>query len=164
MRRAPRLPSPAAVLSVAALFFALGGSALALGDAVLGSAAASKPQPRCQAGAVRGIAVVTGNPPEGIENLPDRFTSAASVFGYRFNCTGGRIEVRRAPGQPGVYDVRFVGIRSAVAIANPLGEAGAAAVGQSPDGSFRVFVTGPVHPSRGYYGPREDIPFVIVAL
>ena len=49
-------------------FFALGGTALAVSDAV-------RPQARCTTGAVRAIAGVTGDPARGIGNLPDRFTS-----------------------------------------------------------------------------------------
>ena len=55
---------PATVLSCLALFFALGGSALAVSHAV-------KPQPRCANGAVRGIAAVTGESGKGMANLPD---------------------------------------------------------------------------------------------
>jgi len=46
-----RRPTPALVISLAALFFALGGTAFAVGSK-------SAPQARCQTGAVRGIAVV----------------------------------------------------------------------------------------------------------
>ena len=56
--------TPATILSGLALFFALGGSALAVSHAV-------KPQPRCANGAVRGIASVTGDPSKGVANMPD---------------------------------------------------------------------------------------------
>ena len=56
--------SPALVVAGLALLFALGGSAFAIGQR------AAVPQQRCQNGAVRAIAVVTGIPGQGIENLP----------------------------------------------------------------------------------------------
>ena len=56
--------SPALVVAGVALLFALGGSAFAIGQR------AAVPQQRCQNGAVRALAVVTGIPRQGIENLP----------------------------------------------------------------------------------------------
>ena len=75
--------SPSTAISLVALFFALGGSAFAVGH---GSSAA---QPRCATGAVRGIATVTGEPSAGIANVGDQFTSRKALFSRRFNCTGG---------------------------------------------------------------------------
>src|SRR5439155_391898 len=75
MRLRPRHPSPVLVVALLALFFALGGSAFAISQKV-------KPQARCQAGAVRGIAIVTGQPNRGIGNVPDQFTTDKSFFGY----------------------------------------------------------------------------------
>lgn len=49
MRRLPRV-SPALVISLVALFFALGGTAFAVGSKELSA------QPRCAAGAIRGLA------------------------------------------------------------------------------------------------------------
>ena len=83
--------SPALVLAALALFLAAGGSGYALGHK------ATAPQPRCAAGAVRGIAVVTGDPLKGIENLSGDYSSAAKLFGYRFNCSGRAVQVRKAP-------------------------------------------------------------------
>lgn len=100
--------SPSTVLAGAALFFALGGSAVAVTEAV-------KPQGRCQPGAVRGYIEVTGDPTKGIANLPDQFTSAKPLVGARFNC-GGTPQARRV-GQ-GVYEVRFPGNPSQVAAAS----------------------------------------------
>ena len=162
MRSAPhRRLTPALILSLAALFFALGGSAFAIGDAVL---KAPKPQPRCATGAVRAIVQVTGIPSQGIENLPDSYTSAPEAFGFRFNCTGGKIEAKRVGDQPGVYDVRVGGISGGAAIAGALGAAGTASVGRAPDGAYRVYVGGSVHPTKGYFGLREDLPFALVVL
>jgi len=77
-------PSPSLVVAGIALLFALGGSAFAIGQK-------TAPQPRCQAGAVRAIAVVTGVPGRGIENLPGDFTSNAQAFGRRFNDAAVRL-------------------------------------------------------------------------
>ena len=77
-------PSPTTVLAGAALFFALGGTAVAVSDAV-------RPQARCTTGAVRGIAGVTGDPTKGIGNLPGSFTGDKGLFSRRFNCSGGAI-------------------------------------------------------------------------
>ncbi len=76
--------SPALVIAGLALLFALGGSAFAIGQR------AAVPQQRCQNGAVRAIAVVTGIPGQGIENLPSKYTANPRAFSRRFNCTGGR--------------------------------------------------------------------------
>jgi hypothetical protein len=73
--------SPSTALAATALFFALGGSAIAVNEAV-------KPQARCQPGAVRGYAAVNGDPTRGIANFPDQFTSAKPLIGARFNCAG----------------------------------------------------------------------------
>src|SRR3990170_6327003 len=102
-------PSPATAIAGAALFFALGGSALAVSEAV-------KPQPRCANGAVRGVAWVTGEPAKGIANLPDQFTASKVLFAAAFNCTGKPTQVRRVAF--GAYEVRFVGNGAQVAVAN----------------------------------------------
>ena len=98
--------SPSTVLAGAALFFALGGSAIAVNEAV-------KPQARCQPGAVRGFVAVNGDAAKGIANLPDQFTSAKALFGARFNCAGAAPQARRV--QAGVFEVRFPGNASQVA-------------------------------------------------
>ena len=61
--------TPATVISVGALFFALAGTAFAVGDRIQASTVA---QQRCTNGAVRGVAVVTGNPSAGMANIPDQ--------------------------------------------------------------------------------------------
>jgi hypothetical protein len=101
--------SPSTVLSAAALFFALGGSALAISEAV-------KPQARCQSGAVRGYVVVTGDPSKGMANFSDKFTNAAGLMGPRFNCAGPAPQVRRV--NAGIFEVRFPGNASQVATAS----------------------------------------------
>ena len=79
--------SPSTILAGAALFFALGGSAVAVTEAV-------RPQARCQPGAVRGFIAVNGDPTKGIANIGDAFTSARPVVGARFNCAGAAPQAR----------------------------------------------------------------------
>jgi hypothetical protein len=117
--------SPATVLAGAALFFALGGSAVAVSEAV-------KPQPRCQPGAVRGFIAVTGDPTKGIANLGDQFTSARPAIGARFNC-GAAPQARRV--NVGVYEVRFPGNASQVVAVSANAETTVAPVG---GGVFRI--------------------------
>ena len=92
--------SPSTVLAGAALFFALGGSAIAVNEAV-------RPQARCLPGAVRAYAAVDGDPAKGMANFPDQFTSAKPLIGARFNCSGGAPQARRV--NAGVFEVRFPG-------------------------------------------------------
>src|SRR5437762_8288344 len=130
----PRI-SPALVVASLALFLAAGGSGYAL-------ARKTTPQPRCAAGAVRGIAVVTGDPLKGLENLSGDYSNAADLFSYRFNCSGGTVQIRKAPSLNAV-DVRFVGNASAIALASAVGgDPAGAAVAKQPDGSFRVSLSG----------------------
>ena len=119
--------SPSTFLSALALFFALGGSALAISEAV-------KPQARCQSGAVRGFVVVIGDPSKGIVNLGDKFTSAKKVLGPRFNCAGPSPQARRV--NTGIYEVRFPGNAAQVATASSA--AAETTVGYIGGGVFRV--------------------------
>jgi hypothetical protein len=150
--------SPALVLAAVAVFLAAGGSGYALGQK------AAAPQPRCAPGAVRGIAVVTGDPLKGLANLPQDYSADGKLFGYRFNCGGGAVQVRMAPGLQAI-DVRFPGNASRIAVASGIGNDPAAfAIATQPDGSFRVFVSGRSdQPDGNSFGPRT-LPFVIVAL
>ena len=119
--------SPSTALAATALFFALGGSAIAVNEAV-------KPQARCQPGAVRGYATVGGDPTKGMGNFPDQFTSAKPLVGARFNCAGAAPQARRV--NVGVYEVRFPGNTTVVATASAGGaETTIASVGS---GVFRV--------------------------
>lgn len=152
MRRARRIQlGPATLISLAALFFALGGSAFAVGERVQASLVA---QQRCATGAVRGIAVVTGNPREGIANIPGTFTSAPNLFARRFNCTGKGVQVRRVG--LGVYEVRFPGI------ASPSAVAGAG----SPQMALEVLPDGVIRVSMHALAIRdaEDRPFTVVVV
>jgi hypothetical protein len=139
--------TPSTVLAAAALFFALGGSALAVSNTV-------RPQARCADGAVRGIAAVTGDPSKGIGNLPDQFSSSKTLFSHQFNCTGGATQVRRI--STGVYEVRFAGNRAGNALASATG---AETVVQPSGDAFRVTLYAP--------GSRNDLietPFVVVVM
>jgi len=154
MNSFPRLrPSPALALALAALFFALGGSAFAL-------TGKSSPQPRCQTGAVRAIAVVTGDPLHGIQNLPGQFTGQARFFARRFNCAGGPVQVRKL--SAGTYAVRFVGLANPSVVATPLSaDAVGAAAQPLPDGSFQV--TMHAVDTQQNHLPPVDVSFVVVA-
>jgi len=119
--------TPSTVLAALALFFALGGSAIAVRDAV-------RPQARCAPGAVRGYIAVNGDPTKGIANIGDQFTSAKPEVGARFNCAGGAPQARRVAA--GVYEVRFPGNGAQVPMVSaPAAETTVGAVGP---GTFRV--------------------------
>jgi hypothetical protein len=119
--------SPSTVLAAAALFFALGGSAVAVTEAV-------KPQARCQPGAVRGFIAVNGDPAKGMANLPDQFTSAKPEIGVRFNCAGAAPQARRV--SVGVYEVRFPG--NAAQVASASSGAAETTIGYVGGGVFRI--------------------------
>jgi len=140
--------TPSTVIAVAALFFALGGSAVAVTEAV-------RPQPRCQPGAVRGFIAVPGDPTKGIANLSDTFTSARPAVGVRFNCAGAAApQARRV--NVGVYEVRFPGNAGQVAAASSAAaETTIAALG---NGTFRVSLWVP--------GRQDaiDTPFTVIVV
>ncbi len=153
MRRIRRVSiTPGTAIALIALFFALGGSALAVGERVQ---SASVAQQRCTNGAVRGVAVVTGVASQGIANLPDSFTAAGNLFGRKFNCTGRAVQARRA--ELGVFEVRFVGISGASAVVSATGDA-LASVQAGPGGVFRVVM----HPAGR--DDKVDLPFTIVVV
>jgi len=139
-------PSPATVIASTALFFALGGSAVAISHAVA-------PQARCANGAVRGIVAVTGDPSKGMANIPDQFTSNRALFSRTFTCRGGAPEVRRV--SIGVYEVRFPGnpVQSAVVS----GSGAETWLTPQPGGVFRVGLHVP-----GRADPMEA-SFVVIA-
>ena len=159
MHRLPR-PTPALGVALLALFFALGGTAFAVGSKALAS------QPRCATGAVRGIAVVTGGL-DGLDSLPSSvYQSDARLFGYRWSCTGGQILVRKPRDQQGI-DVQFVGNPSTIAIvssaANGVPNAGSVSRRQA-DGSFRIAMGGSNTGTPGPWQFQWNVPFVIVLL
>ena len=136
MTRITRRLTPSMVVASIALFLAAGGTGYALG-------AKTTPQARCQQGAIRGVAIVTGDI-HGIANLPSDYSSDAGLFGYRWSCTGGVIQIRKSPSVAGAADIRFVGNGATNAIASVVGQApGAASVARQPDGSFRVVTSVP---------------------
>ena len=121
-------PSPALVLALAALFFALGGSALAVGRG--GRAALA----RCSAGTVRGTAHVDAS-----QAFPDRYTRRGVSGAY--NCARRGVQAKRV--DVGVYDVRFPGNPGSVAVATPTASQPLTIVwSRQADGAFRVFVRG----------------------
>ena len=153
MSRTRRLSiTPGTVIALIALFFALGGSAFAVGKRVQ---APSVAQQRCANGAVRGIAVVTGISSQGIANFPDSFTGASNLFGRKFNCTGKAVQARRV--QTGVFEVRFVGVSGGSAVVSASNDA-LATVEAGPNGAFSVVM----HPAGR--DDRSDIPFTIVVV
>jgi hypothetical protein len=126
--------TPGTAIALVALFFALGGSAFAVGERIQ---SASVAQQRCTNGAVRGVATVTGDPSRGIANIPDQFSSANVLFSRRFNCTGRAVQVRRV--DIGVFEVRFLGNTAPSAIGGGVG-AFSTTTESLGGGTFRVRV------------------------
>jgi len=156
--RLPR-PTPSLVISLAALFFALGGTAFAVGSKELAA------QPRCATGAIRGVAEVTGGSVQGPGNMTNDYSSAAGLFGVHWNCGGGAISVRQSPG-PNGFDIRFAGNPSTLAIvsSDARGVPYSGSVNRSPDGSFHVTMGGANGPAPGEWQYQDNVPFVIVLL
>ena len=153
MTRIRRLSfTPGTAIALIALFFALGGSAFAVGKRVQ---APSVAQQRCANGAVRGIAVVTGIASQGMANFPDTFTGAGNLFGRKLNCTRKPVQARRAG--TGVFEVRFLGISGASAVVSASNDA-LATVQAGPNGAFSVVM----HPAGR--DDRADLPFTIVVV
>jgi hypothetical protein len=143
--------APPLVLSLVALFFALGGPALATGGAAK--------KPVCPIGSVRGMAFVTGGL-KGIQNLPDAYTSDGALFGYRYNCAGKGVQVKHATSLA-AYDVRFVGNPATVATVIANGStATMSSVQRQPDGSFRIFLA---TPEENQIVGRRDVQFIVIA-
>lgn len=152
MRR-PRLSiTPGTAIALVALFFALGGSAFAVGERLQGPSVA---QQRCTNGAIRGIATVVGAPNQGMANVPDKLTSANNLFARKFNCTGKAVQVRRV--SIGVYEVKFVGIAGASAVGSAVSDDAYTTVRNGSGGSFIVGV----HPA-GRDDPA-DLAFTLIA-
>lgn len=158
MHRLPK-PSPAFVVALLSLFFALGGSAFAIGSKELAS------QPRCATGAVRGIALVTGAKVD-LSGLSSTYTSQPRAFGYRWNCAGRQILIRKDPDASGGVDVKFVGNPATTAIVSSAasGSPNGGSASRQPDGSFLVVMGGSNVSKPGEWQPQWNIPFVIVLL
>jgi hypothetical protein len=144
--------APGTALGFIALFFALGGSAFAVGERIQSPSVA---QQRCTNGAVRGVATVVGDPSKGLANIPDQFTSANAIFSRKFNCTVRAVQVRRV--DTGVYEVRFVGNSAPSAVVNALGPSVGSAVTIAP-GTFRISLYGAGNAGAG------DGAFVVAAV
>jgi hypothetical protein len=153
MQRLRRMSiTPGTAIALIALFFALGGSAYAVGDRIQGP---NVPQARCGNGSVRGVAVVAGIASQGIANFPDKFTSAGNLFGRKYNCAGKAVQARRV--ETGVFEVRFVGVSGGSAVASATNDA-YATVQAGPNGAFSVIM----HPAGR--DDRADLPFTIVVV
>jgi len=146
-------PTPALVVSLVALFFALGGTALAVSSS-------SGPQPRCAQGAVRGIAVFDKG--GDFSTLSSSWSSGQTVLSYAWSCSGGQVQIRKDTEHPGV-DVRFAGNPAHVAVVQSSadGVPGGGSVSRQQDGSFLVTMGGS---NAGAPGPwqSEWLPFTIV--
>jgi len=134
------------------------GASLAL---AAGTAAPAATKARCGTGSVRGIAWVTGGA-KGVGSLTGSWTSAASVFGYRWNCSGGAVSVRKPDAQPEGFDVRFAGNPGRVAVASAAGGPAAASVSRNADGSFHIALAGAVDASGGSFKTRSDLAFIVI--
>ena len=153
MNASPRVrrPSPALVLSALALFFAIGGSAFALGQHI------GVAQPRCMNGAVKGFATVVGDPRVGIQNMPSSYSSSARLFSARFDCAGSVVQVRRVGD---AFQIRFNGIIGHAAVVSGVGNnPQPMTVSALPDGSFRVT---PIHEPDPHFELGPEHQFVIV--
>jgi hypothetical protein len=152
MRRRRLTITPGTAIALLALFFALGGSAFAVGERIQSPSVA---QQRCANGAVRGFASVTGDPSKGMANIPDQYSSANVLFTRKFNCTGRAVQVRRTG--IGVYEVRFVGNAGGTVLANGIGFFSASVELLAP-GNFRVRVQ-----NVGRAG-EADGPFIVMVV
>jgi len=143
--------TPGTAIALLALFFALGGSAFAVGERVQSLSVA---QQRCTNGAVRGVATVTGTS-AGMANVPDTFTGAGNLFSRKFNCTGKAVQVRRV--ETGVFEVRFIGVAGASGIGSASSDF-YATVGPAGGGAFKVVM----HPAGR--DDRIDAAFTVVVV
>ncbi len=135
--------SPGTAIALIALFFALGGSALAVGER-MGSPSVA--QQRCTNGAVRGFAIVTGDREQGHGQHPRQLLGRQGPLrSKKFNCTGKASA--GAPVEIGVYELRFVGNGAQAAVANGLGTF-SASWRTSLLGRFRVASITSVVPTR----------------
>jgi hypothetical protein len=146
------LPSPALVISVVALFFAVGGSAFAVGQRM------GLSQPRCANGAVKGFAYVTGDPAVGIQNMAEAYSGNPKLFSARFDCAGAAVLVRRV-GE--AFQIKFNGIVGHSAVVSGVGaNPQTMTVTALADGSYRIT---PVHLPGGTFelGPEHQFSVVV---
>jgi hypothetical protein len=145
------LLSPSTALALAALLFALSGSAFALGKK------APPFQRRCQSGAVLGIASITDEAVHGEKPFPKELSGAATLFDKRFNCTGGPVLVKKL--STGVFDLKFADNSGRAILASTSGTSGGfASWNRNSDGSFRVYIS-----EETESGPMpKDSAFVVI--
>jgi len=145
--------SPALCISVAALFFALGGTAFAVG-------AKSTPQPRCATGAVRGIAQINGS--FDLSSLTNNLQETPQAFSYAWNCNGGKVYIRK--NNNGI-DVQFIGNPAMIATVSGIdgGWPYSGSVSRSSSGWFHVTMGGSNSNAAGPWEIQNFTPFVIVA-
>lgn len=154
-----RKPSPGLIVSLVALFFALGGTAFAIGEK-------SVPQARCQTGAILGIAVINaGGANDDLSSLPSTYSDDSTYFGDRWSCTGGDISIRKPRDFNGV-EVMFSGNPADVAIlqSTNYGVPNAGSVTKGSDGGFYVTMGGSNTGAPGQWQPQWNVPFVIVLM
>lgn len=156
MHRLPK-PSPVLVIALAALFFALGGTAFALGTKIV-------PQARCATGAIRGIAMIGGS--LDLSGLPSSYAEHPDAVSYHWSCTGGKVLIRKDPSAGSAIDVQFPGNPASVAIVSSAanGVANGGSVARQSDGSFRVVMGGSNVGAVGPWQAQWNVPFVIVLL
>lgn len=141
--------APALAVSAAALFFAVGGSAFALGNH---GSTASANQKTCATGSVKGIVGISGDSAVGFQK---GYVSGRPIT-TRWGCRSGlRIEARRV--DRGVYDVRIAGLRG-TPIVTPLGEPVKVGTKILADGGVEVRMLGTVNGAE----TEVDEPFVVV--
>jgi hypothetical protein len=144
--------SPAVCISVAALFFSLGGTALAVGSK-------STPQPRCATGAVRGIAQINGS--FDLSSLTNNLQETPQAFSYQWNCTGGKVYIRK---NDNGIDVQFIGNPASIATVSGIdgGFPYSGSVSRSPNGWFHVTMGGSNAAAPGPWQIQNFTAFVIV--
>ena len=144
-------PSPALVISAVALFFAVGGSAFAVGQRI------GVAQQRCAQGAVKGFAYVTGDPTVGIQNMSETYSSNPKLFSSRFNCAGAAVQVRR---QRDEFQIKFNGIVARSAVVSGVGlNPATMTLTALPDGSYRIT---PIHTGDPSFQLGPEHQFVVV--
>ena len=144
--------NPALCISVVALFFALGGTSLALSSKII-------PQQRCATGAVRGIAQI--NSSFDLSSLTTNLMDTPQAFSYKWSCTGGGVYIRK---NGNGIDVQFVGNPAAIATVSGV-DAGwpySGSVSRSSSGWFHVTMGGSNSSAAGPWQIQNFAPFVIV--
>lgn len=122
-------------------------------------APAPKYQVQCQPGVMRAIVWVTGDI-KGLANVPESFTTDATMFHYRWNCTGGGIAVRRASSG---FDLRIDGITSGWGLVmSGSDQPVEGSVFANPDGTFHVTTYGLDTLGDGTMIKRSDLAFIVL--